>query len=112
MKTENYTGIGAILSSLLITSCCIGPAVFVIFGTSLSFLGWFSVFEPYQEYFMALAAILLSVSFWRLYLKKSDCDCEERDTRINALSKAISWFGLAAFIIAISLPRILLLLYD
>jgi mercuric ion transport protein len=111
MKTENYTGIGAILSSLLIASCCIGPAVFVIFGTSLSFLGWFSVFEPYQGYFMAIAAVLLSVSFWKLYLKKSDCDYDENDTRINFISKVIFWIGLAFFIIAISLPRVLLLIY-
>jgi mercuric ion transport protein len=112
MKTENYTGIGAILSSFLIASCCIGPAVFVIFGTSLSFLGWFSVFEPYQAYFMALAAILLSFSFWKLYLKKSDCNCEEKDTRINAVSKVIFWLGLSFFILAISLPWILLLIYS
>jgi hypothetical protein len=112
MKTENYTGMGAILSSLLIASCCIGPAVFVIFGTSLTFLGWFSVFEPYQGYFMALAAILLGVSFCRLYLKKSDCECEERDIRINAVSKVIFWIGVAAFIVVISLTRILLLIYS
>ena len=111
MKTENYTGIGAIISSLLIASCCIGPAVFVIFGTSLSFLSWFKVLEPYQGYFMALAALLLGYSFWRLYLRKSDCDCDEKDTRIGTISKTIFWIGFTAFIVAISLPRIILVVY-
>ena len=111
MKTENYTGIGAIVSSLLIASCCIGPAVFVIFGASLSFLGWFKVLEPYQSYFIVLAALLLGISFWKLNLKKSDCDCEEKDTRVSTISKTIFWIGLTAFMVAISLPRIILMVY-
>lgn len=111
MKKENYTGIGAIISSLLIASCCIGPAVFVIFGTSLSFLGWFKVLEPYQVYFMILAVFLLGYSFWKLYLKKPDCDCDESATRINIISKIIFWIGLTAFIAAFSLPRLILEFY-
>ena len=112
MKSESYTGIGAIIASFFVASCCIGPAIFVIFGTSLSFLGWFTIFEPYQGYFMALAAVFLALSFWNLYLKKADCECEDRDTRINTVAKTIFWIGFMLFLIAVFLPRILLLIYE
>jgi hypothetical protein len=60
---------------------------------------------------MALAALLLGYSFWRLYLKRPDCDCEEKDTRMTTISKTIFWIGCTAFIVAISLPRIILMVY-
>ena len=109
---DSYTGIGAIIASFFVASCCIGPAIFVIFGTSLSFLGWFTIFEPYQGYFMAIAAVFLTVSFWKLYLRKTDCDCQEKGAGINSGSKIIFWIGLTLFLIAISFPKILLLIYD
>jgi hypothetical protein len=38
MKKENITSIGTVAASLLASSCCIGPAIFIVFGTSVEFL--------------------------------------------------------------------------
>ena len=110
MKKENVSNVGTIIASLLATSCCIGPAIFVVFGTSVGFMGKLSVFEPYRPYFLAAAAAMLGFSFWKLYLKKPDCDCEE-DVRAQKAARIILWFGTGLFLFALSFQKILLWLY-
>ena len=80
------------VGKLLATSCCIGPAIFVVFGTSVGFMGKLSIFEPYRPYFLTAAAAMLGFSFWKLYLKKPDCDCEE-DVRVKKIARIILWIG-------------------
>ncbi|MGV7223793.1 MAG: mercuric transporter MerT family protein [Nitrospinales bacterium] len=59
---------GTILASFLAASCCIGPAIFVIFGTSASFMSSFTFLEPLRPYLHGTAILLLGFSFWKLYL--------------------------------------------
>jgi len=110
MKKENASSFGTIIASLLATSCCIGPAIFVVFGTSVGFMGKLSIFEPFRPYFLTAAAAMLSFSFWKLYLKKPDCDCEE-DVRTKTIARIILWVGLILFLFALSFQKLLLLIY-
>jgi len=81
MKTENISNFGTIIASLLATSCCVGPAIFVVFGTSIGFLGKFSFLEPFTPFFLGAAVLMLGFSFWKLYLKNPDCSCESEIAR-------------------------------
>lgn len=110
MKKENFSSIGTIIISFLAASCCIGPAIFVVFGTSVGFLGTFAVFDPLRPYFLAAAAIMLGYSFWKLYLRKPDCDCEENNNA-KKISRIILWIGIIMFLFALSFQKILLLIY-
>lgn len=113
MKKENLSSLGTIIASLLALSisCCLGPAIFAIFGVSVGFLYKLSVFEPYRPYFLGAAAAMLGFSFWKLYLKKPDCDCEE-DARMKKIARAIFWVGITLFLFALSLQKILLWIYE
>jgi len=110
MRKENLAGMGTIIASLLASSCCIGPAVFIISGTSLSFLGSFSGLMPFKPYLIALAALMLGYSFWRLYLKKPGCVCSE-NRRVRIISRIIFWMGLMSFIFAIMFQKVILWIY-
>lgn len=110
MKKENISTLGTIALSFLATSCCIGPAIFVVFGASVGFLGNFSLLEPLQPYFLGAAAILLGYSFWRLYLKKPDCACAE-DVHARKIARGIFWVGVIAVVIAGSFQKVVLWLY-
>ena len=110
MKTEKLSGAGIIIASLLAASCCIGPAIFVVFGTSVGFMGSLSFFEPFRPYFLAVAAIMLGFSFWKLYLKKPDCDCEE-DVRAKKIARVILWSGTILFLFALFFQNFLLWIY-
>ena len=111
MKNENISSMGTIFASFLAASCCIGPAIFVIFGTSASFMSNLTFLEPLRPYLLGAAILLLGFSFWKLYLKKQDCNCEE-DFRARKIARGIFWVGTVAFVFSASFQSVLIHLYQ
>jgi mercuric ion transport protein len=107
MKKENISSAGTIVTSLLAASCCVGPAVFAIFGTSVGFLGKLTILDPVRPYLLTAAFVMFGYSFWKLYLKKTiPCACEA-DMRARRIARGIFWTGFAALIFAVSFPKIM-----
>lgn len=111
MKTENISTAGTIVASFLAASCCIGPAVFIIFGTSASFLGNLSFMESLRPYLLGTAALLFCFSFWKLYIKKPDCSCKE-DYRARKIARGILWIGGVAIALSASFQTVLIHFYN
>jgi len=109
MRKENVAGAGTIVAALLATSCCIGPAVFIISGVSVGFLGNLSFLDAYSPYFMGVAALLLGYSFYKLYLRPVQCSCED-DLRTRRTSRVIFWIGAVSLIFALTFQKALLFL--
>lgn len=110
MRKERLTSLGAILAALLGTACCLGPILFVVFGTTLAFTGQLTALEPLRPWFLGLAGALLGGAFWKLYLKKAPCACPE-DIRTRRISRALFWVGTAVWLAALFSPQILLWIY-
>ncbi len=110
MKKENLSSLGSVVAALLATSCCVGPAVFVVFGTSVGFLGKLSVLEPLRPYMLGAAFLMLGYSFRKLYPKAPDCDCEA-DIRTRRVARGILWVGFTALVVAASFQKVVLWLY-
>jgi mercuric ion transport protein len=106
MRKEAVTSTGSIVTALLAASCCIGPAIFVVFGASVGLLGRLAVLAPLRPYFLAAAAVLLGYSFWRLYLKRADCICVA-DLRARRLARIIFWVGAGLTVFALVFERVL-----
>lgn len=106
----NLSSIGTILISLLAASCCIGPAIFVVFGTSFGFLGQLTFLAPIQPYLLGAAFLMLGYSFWRLYLKKVDCECKA-DLGARKIARGIFWVGFISLVFALSFQKVVLWLY-
>ncbi|WP_155306142.1 mercuric transporter MerT family protein [Desulfosarcina widdelii] len=111
MKIENLSSFGTIFASFLAASCCIGPAIFIVFGTSASFLGGLSYMESMRPYLLASALLLFGFSFWKLYLKKSECKCAE-DIKTRKMARWILWVGAVAIIFSASFQSLLIHLYQ
>lgn len=110
MRKESLSNLGTVMASMLATSCCIGPAIFVVFGTSVGFLGKLSYLERYRPYFLGAAMVMLGYSFWKLYIKAPDCTCKE-DIRTRKVARAIFWIGFAALIFAIFFRTVVIWIY-
>lgn len=110
MKTENLSSLGTVIASFFAASCCIGPAVFVVFGVSVGFLGKLTFLETYRPYLLGAAFLMLSFSFWKLFIQKADCKCEA-DIRSRKIARGIWWFGFATLILAASFQKALLWIY-
>lgn len=107
MKKETVASLGAMAAALLAATCCIGPVLFVLFGTSFAFLGKLSFMETFRPYFLGLAGIMVGYSFWKLYLQKSDCACPA-DIRIRKISRWIFWVGLVVVLLVFFSKTIML----
>ena len=110
MKRERFSGIGTILTSALAAVCCIGPAIAIVTGVSVGFLGGFMVLDPFRPYFLGAAALMLGYSFYRLYMKKTECACEA-DGRARRISRGIFWTGAMLFIVAASYQQVISRVY-
>jgi membrane protein implicated in regulation of membrane protease activity len=67
VKKETLATGGVLGLSFLIASCCVAPALFLLFGISVSALGVLAVFEPYRPIFIALGAAALLYAAQRIY---------------------------------------------
>ncbi len=66
--------VGAIVSAVLASLCCIGPFVLVMMGASGAWVGNLRVFEPYRLIFIMLTMGFLGAGFYNVYKKpKEDC---------------------------------------
>ena len=110
MTKENISSIGTILASFLAASCCIGPAIFVLFGASAGFLGKLSFFEPLRPYLLGVGFLMLCMAFWKLYVRKPDCSCEA-DVRSRTIARGIWWLGFASLVFAATFQKAILLIY-
>jgi hypothetical protein len=67
--------------------------------------------EPLRPYLLGAAILLFGFSFWRLYLKKPDCSCDE-DFKARKIARGIFWVGAVAFVFSASFQRVLIHLYQ
>jgi mercuric ion transport protein len=108
---ETLSSLVAGLLSFLAASCCLGPALFVVFGLSLGGMGFLRVLEPFRWWFLGGAYLAISYSFYRLYFrKKPDCACEEPSWS-RRLSLLITWIALLLLVVATFYPFALEKLY-
>ncbi len=103
---------GTLASAALIASCCVGPVLFLVFGTTIGVLSSLSVLEPYRAYFIAVGCGFWGYGFYRLYLRKpvaaDGADCAEACERPSSRARALLWVGFAILLLAIALPRLAL----
>jgi mercuric ion transport protein len=97
------TALGAVVSALLASVCCIGPLVLAALG--LGGAGLVLRFEPYRPHLVALTLAILAVGFFVTYRRplsasanEADCACEH--PRASRLGRIGLW---VAAVLAVAL---------
>lgn len=84
MQKTALSSVGSIVTAIVASLCCIGPAVLAIIGAGS--LGTFAAFEKYRPYFIGITAILLGVAFYLTY-RKREVKCEGGSCKIESTGK-------------------------
>lgn len=84
MQKTTLSTAGSIMTAIVASLCCIGPAVLAIIGAGS--LGAFAAFEKYRPYFIGLTAILLGAAFYLTY-RKREVKCEDGSCKIEGAGK-------------------------
>lgn len=118
MKRETLATGGILGLSVLIASCCLGPALFLLFGVSVGALGALAVFEPYRPLFITLGGALLVYAGWRIFRPvpaevAADCpdDACAPGSPSRRRNRALFVAAAAVYVLAIVYPEILAAFY-
>jgi len=83
MKNKFLTS-GSIIAAVLASLCCIGPIVLV--GLGVGSVAFFSRFDAYRPYLIAIALLLLVPAFYLTY-RKREVKCEDGSCKIENAGK-------------------------
>ena len=101
---EKLAGIGALVSALLASVCCVGPLVLAGFG--LGGLGFAVGLAKYRPLFLVLTAIFIGAGFYFAYRKRevpcADGSCQQ--VSASRVSKVFLWIVTTAALILLSKP--------
>ena len=93
-RVSGLTVIGALISGLLASVCCIGPLLLAALG--IGGAGLLARFEAYRPVFTGATFALLGAGFWLAYRKPKvvegdECACEYPKT--NRLGRVLLWIA-------------------
>jgi mercuric ion transport protein len=117
MKRETLATGGLLGLSVLIASCCLGPALFLLFGVSVSALGSLSVFEPVRPYLIGVGGALLLYAGWRIHrtAPAGEAECAEDAcaprSPARRSSRRLFWVASGIYVIAVVYPTLVAALY-
>jgi len=110
VKKENLSIFGSGFVSALAGVCCIGPVVALVTGGTMGSLGFFMVLDPYRPWFLGAGFLMLSYSFFRLYVRTGNCECDA-DIRTRRRSRTFFWVVASFYTVALTYQWILLRVY-
>jgi mercuric ion transport protein len=110
ISKEALATTGVIGAALLAASCCLAPALFILFGISASALTQLGVLEPYRPAFIAAGGLCLAAAGWWIYGRREraaeacgDDQCAVDSPR-QRRTRLLFWISAAAFAVAVIYP--------
>ena len=107
---ETLATTGVIGAALLTASCCLAPALFILFGISAGALTQLGVLEPYRPFFIAAGGLCLAAAGWWIYGRRerpaaacADDQCAVDSPR-QRRTHVLFWISAAAFAAAVIYP--------
>lgn len=107
MRKEVMSSLGSLVPSFLVSTCCLGPTLYVLFGVSVGGLSIFTPLEPYRPVFMLAALGLLGYAFHHLYIRPPQFDCAEDGRSALKTSRVFFWIASLVFAVAALYPVVL-----
>ena len=97
--------IGGIFTALLASVCCIGPAMFILFG--ITGLGFLSRIEWLRPYFLGLTFVFVGIAYRSAYRKGSNCGSDGTcNLSARKINRVLFWVLIGFSIFGVSFPYV------
>lgn len=103
--------VGAVITAILASVCCVGPFVLVMLGVSGAWMGNLRAFEPYRPFLILLTLSFLAAGFYRVYRRPSG-DCKPGSPcsiSLNPKTKKVLWIITVFVVILLIFPYLIAL---
>jgi mercuric ion transport protein len=100
----SLAGMGAALTAVAATLCCVGPAVVAIVGVGGAVAA--ASLKPYRPLLIVMSMALLGLAFWLTYQPRAvrGSGAVVCPTRAGRMSRRIVWIATAVWLAAVLLP--------
>src|SRR5829696_1031139 len=99
-RTTGIALLGAIGSAFAASICCVGPLLLLALGTGGAWASRIAVLEPYRPLMTVITLVLLSLAFFRVYMRPRST-CASGGCAASAPNRAARFgFWIVAFVIA------------
>lgn len=106
LKRPGCLGLGALLTALGASACCIGPLVLVSLGIGGAWVTNLTAMEAARPVFLIATLILIGLAFRKLYLVPDACEngaaCASESVKRN--QRILFWVGSAILIALLAFP--------
>ncbi|NOY76485.1 MAG: hypothetical protein GXO76_01315, partial [Calditrichaeota bacterium] len=103
--------IGAILSSVAASVCCVGPLVILALGLGGAWTARLSVFQPFRPYLIVITLLFLAYAFYKIYRRKDSEACDPgqycADSRSLKINKISLWVVTVLIGLLLATPKII-----
>ena len=94
--------VGAAITAVLASLCCVGPAVVAVLGTGGALA--IARLEPYRPYLLGAGVAMLAVAFWLAYRSKRACRDGSCAPRVTRFVRFVLWCSALVLAAAFLLP--------
>lgn len=101
---DKIVPIGGMVTALLASACCIGPALFLAFG--ITGLGFLSRFEWLRQYLLVLTFIFVGIAYRRAYGKGSCNPDGTCSLNIRKINRVLFWVLVGFAVFGIGFPYV------
>ena len=93
------------LQHFLLFLCCIAPLVLFLLGISGAWISYLTGLTPYRPYFLAVAIILTSIGFWKVYNTPKAKDYAPNTfcalPQAKTINKVVLWSSIVIILLAL-----------
>lgn len=105
-KRPGWLGLGAVLTAIGASACCIGPLVLVSLGIGGAWISTLTSMEATRPIFLIATLVLIGLAFRKLYLVQDSCERGEACANDAVLrnQRILFWVGSAILVALLAFP--------
>lgn len=93
VKRPGWFGVGAVLTAIGASACCIGPLLLLSLGIGGAWVGALTSMEVVRPFFLIATLVFIGLAFRRLYLVPESCETGEACAKPSIKRNQRVFFG-------------------